>query len=335
DTEFRLKELQLQKTAVDALLKAAPAKADEWRNTLTLLAANWLREADYSRQFDRSTGYGARMRRDFYGNFYWMGFDEDQQQMMMMRGQGMPMAIATPEMLRCAPGDDWLKRVDNGVRPKIAIVLAHLYLKVADENRAFPQIEVLAPTHPDQAKELIKEFLRVWTRNHDPNADKNMYRNSWIYFYGFEQRAESIPLTRSKQERNLTELGEWVVRIRKLNLGDVDEEMLAKAFTACHSSAEVYKTEAIEKGFGALEKLQPKTLASLAQTMRANLAGIWRLPAEQEKKKTKRKAKDIEVEVRRGYGVALATIDNGLTKFPDHWDLLCAKAALLHDRVGY
>jgi hypothetical protein len=337
NTDFRLKGLQLQKTAVDALLKAAPGRADEWKSALTLLAASWLKEAEYSRQFDRSTGYGARMRRDIYGNFYFVNPDDEGhgQQMMFMQQQGMPQALATPEMLRCSPSDDWLQRVDAGVRPKVAVVLAQLYLKVADEDKAFPYIETLAPTHPDQAKELVKEFLRVWTRNHDPNADKNMYRNSWIYFYGFESRAESIPLTRSKQERNLVELAGWVERLRKLNLGDIDEDMLARAFTTCHSSAEVYKTEAIEKVFGRIDQLKPKTLASLAQTMRANLAGVWRLPAEQEKKKTKRKQKDIESEVRRGYDVALATVANGLTQFPDHWALVCARAALLHDQVTY
>jgi hypothetical protein len=337
NTEFRHKGLLLQKTAVDALLKAAPDRADAWQITLTLLAANWLKEADYSRQYDRSTGFGARMRRDIYGNFYFMNPDDDgqQQQMMMMRQQGLPLAITSPDVLRCAPSDDWLKRVDAGVRPKIAIVLAQLYLKVADEDKAFPHIEALAPTHPDQAKELVKEFLRVWTRNHDPNADRNMYRSSWIYFFGFESRAEGIPLTRSKQERNLVELAKRVERLRKLNLGDVDEDMLARAFTTCHSSAEVYKTEAIEQVFGAMNQLKPKTLASLAQTMRANLASIWRQPAEQERKKTKRKAKDIELEVRRGYEVALETVENGLAKFPDHWALLCARAALLHDQVTY
>jgi hypothetical protein len=337
DTAFRLQGLLLQKTAVEALLKAAPARADEWSPTLTLLAANWLKEADYSRQYDRTTGYGARMRRDYYGNFYFFNPDDDaqQQQTMMMRQQGLPLAVTTPDVLRGAPSDAWLKRVDAGVAPKIAYVLAQLYLKLADEEKAFPHVEALAATHPDQAKELIKEFLRVWTRNHDPNADKNMYRNSYIYFFGFEQRAESIPLTRSKQERNLLELGGWVRRIRALKLGDVDEDMLAKAFTACHSSAEVYRTEAIEQVFGPLGQLQPKTLASLAQTMRGNLASIWRTPAEQEKKKTKRKQKDIEAEVRRGYEVALATVENGLGKFPDHWALLCAKAALLHDQATY
>lgn len=337
NTALRLQGLQLQKTAVDALLKAAPKRADEWQATLTLLAANWLKEAEYSRQFDQSTGLGARMRRDIYGNFYFLNPDEDmqQQQMMLMRQQGMPLALHTADVLRSSPSGDWLKRVDAGVRPKIAIVLAQLYLKVADEDRAFPYIESLAPTHPNQAKELLKEFLRVWTRNHDPNADKSMNRNPWIYFFGFESRSESIPLTRSKQERNLLELAGWVAQLRKLDLGDVDEDMLARAFTACHSSAEVYKTEAIEKVFGSIDHLKPRTLASLAQTMRGNLAGIWRLPAEQEKKKTKRKQKDIESEVRRGYEVALATVENGLTKFPDHWALLCARAALLHDQITY
>src|SRR5262249_18811875 len=75
DTAFRVQGLQLQKTAVDALLKAAPARADEWKSALTVLASNWLKEADYTRQYDRTTGYGARMRRDMYGNFYFFNPD--------------------------------------------------------------------------------------------------------------------------------------------------------------------------------------------------------------------------------------------------------------------
>jgi hypothetical protein len=337
DADTRLKGLQLQKTAVDAMTKVAPAKLDEWQKALSLLAANWLKEADYSRQHDRSTGYGNQMRRDYYGNFYFFNPDDDyiNQQQMMMRQQGMPQAIRTPEVLRCAPNDQWLKRTDPGLRPRIAIVLAQLYLKIADEQKAFPYIESLATTHPDQAKALVKEFLTVWTKNHDPNANRNMNRFSWIYFYGFESRAEGIPLTRSKQERNLIDLGQWVIRIRNLKLGDINEDMLARAFTACHSSAEVYKTEAIERVFGAMEKLQPKTLASLAQTMRGNLASIWKDPGEQERKKTKRKQRDIEVEIRRGYDVALATVDNGLGKHKGHWALIGAKAALIHDRITF
>ena len=66
NADYRLKELQLQKNTVEALLKAAPARAGRWRPTLTLLAHNWLREAEFSQQFARSSTLGPSLRRDRY-----------------------------------------------------------------------------------------------------------------------------------------------------------------------------------------------------------------------------------------------------------------------------
>src|SRR5439155_27072047 len=91
----RLKVLQLLKTAMDALLKAAPQRAAQWRDSLTLLSGVWMREAEYTKETDRSA---QRMRRDRYGNFFWMG-DEDQNQ-MMLRQQNQPLPIHTDELLR-------------------------------------------------------------------------------------------------------------------------------------------------------------------------------------------------------------------------------------------
>lgn len=336
ESELRLKELQLQKSAIAALLKSAPGQAKEWSSTMTLLAANWLREAEFSKTYDYSSSYGPRARRDMFGNFYYISPDDEgnQQQMYMMRQQGIPQAIATGELLRTAPDDIWLTIIDAGLRPKLAGILAQLHLKVGEENKAFPNIEALAAANPNQAKDLVKEFLKVWTRNHDPNTERNQYR-SMYFFYGYEERAEGIPLTRSKQERNIKELSEVIARLRKMNLGDVDEDMLAKAFTTCHSAAEVYKTESIEKVFGPLGKLKPRTLASLAQTMRGNLVGLWKAPSVQQKNKTNRKQKDIQEEVLRGYAVASQVIEDGLRQHPNHWALLTAKAALLHDEINF
>ena len=115
----------------------------------------------------------------------------------------------------------------------------------------------------------------------------------------------------------------------------VDQELLAQAFTNCHSSAEVYRAEAIEKVFGPIGGLKPKTLASLAQQMRSNLAGLWRRPEPQKDKKTNRKLKDIQVEVERGYLVARRTVEAAMKKFPEDWALVQARAALLHDEVGF
>jgi hypothetical protein len=334
-TDDRLNALKLMKTAVEALLKAAPDRAKAWQPTLTLLAAVWLKEAEFSRQHDTTSGAGPHLRQDMYGNIYYMNNDGSTYSRNMYN-PNMPRPVLIGDVLRARPGTAWVAAVDASFRPKLADTLARLHLKVQEEDKAFPLIEELAVAQPEEAKQLVREFLQVWTKNHDPNANRNQYRYSW-FFYGFENRAESIPLTRSKQERNLTELAGWVTRIKKLpgRAGELDDEQVVHAFTACHSSAEVYKTEAIEKVFGPIGSLKPRTLAGMAQQMRQNLAGLWRLPSEQEKNKTKRKKKDIQAEVLRGYEVARQTIEDGLKKFPNHWALLAAKASVIHDEINY
>ena len=332
----RLNSVKLMKTAVEALLKASPDRARQWQSALTLCAAAWLHEAEFSQRFDRSAGAGARLRRDMYGNIFFGNDDEDPMTRMMMQQQNMPRPVPVADMIKAAPTPAWVAAVDDSLRPKLADAVARLHLKANEEEKAFPFIEQLAPAQPANARELVKEFLRVWIRTHDPNAAKNENRYSW-FFFAFEQRSEGIPLTRSKQERNLRELAAWTARIKKLpaGAGELDDELMVKAFTNCHSSAEVYRTPAIEAVFGPMGGLKPKTLAGLADQMRTNMAGLWKEPAVQQQGKTNRKKKDIEAEVLRGYEVARGVIDDGLKKFPEHWSLLTAKAGLIHDEVNY
>lgn len=324
--DLRLKWLQLQSTATKALLAAAPERADEWKATLSLLAGNWLKEALFSYQWDTSTSMNPSRQRDRYGNFYY--WDPSNYQ----RGN-MPTPIKVGEVLEARPDDGWLAHVEVSLRPKFDQAFAQLFLKVGEETRAFPYIESLAAAHPKPAKELVDEFLRVWSKNHNPN-DQNANRNQYVYFYGFEERANGIPLTRSKQERNLAELGGWIERLRKLPV-EVDQNLLMGAFVSSHSQAEVFRLETIEDVFGPVAKLEPATLGALVQSMRANLLTVWRDPAVQDQKKTKRKQKDIEAEVVRGYQLAQATVEKALADHAGSWELLLAKAELLHDENNF
>lgn len=333
DVDFRLKSLALQKLAVEALLAKAPGLAQKWSSSLALLAEAWLREAEFSYHYDHSTSLGPRMYYDPYGNSYYSNYDPFSPD-MMARQRGLPMAVKVADLVKERPGDAWIAFVDPGIKPKFATVFAKMYLKVNEEDEAFPYIERLARTNPRQAKELAEEFVRVWTKNHDPNSQQ-LRRSRFFYVYGFENRAEGIPLTRSKQERNLVELSGWVKKLRELPIGEIDENLLTQAFTKCHSTAEVYRLDAIEKVFGSFDSLRPKILAELCQQMRGNLMGVWRQPAEQEKSKTKRREKDIRAEVLRGYAVARSVIDRGLSKHPDEWALVLARATLMHDENNY
>ncbi len=311
DPDGRARLLELQKTAVDSLLQAAPSRAKDWQYELELLAGAWLAEAEFSHQYDTSTSLGPQLQRDVYGNYFY--YDQMRMQNQLAQQQNLPRPIKVAEILETRPESAWLDSIRPSFRPRFSASLSKLYLKVAEEDQAFPFIEELAPSHPDQARDLAEQFLQIWTKNHDPNADRNR-TNYYMYMFGFERRAESIPLTRSKQERNLKELSEWVARLNKLPIEPVDEALLTRAFTTCHSSAEVYRLDAIEEVFGSIDSLKPETLASLIQQMRGNLAGVWRQPAVQEQAKTKRREKDIKAEIVRGYEVARSVIDQALAE---------------------
>ena len=106
--DYRLQELKLQKTAVEALLKAAPERGTGWRPALTLLAAGWLREAEFTYQFAQGSG-AARMRRDRWGNIFFMGDDD-----------GMPM-----QMHQHAISSDVSSRRDRITKTRATTVLKY------------------------------------------------------------------------------------------------------------------------------------------------------------------------------------------------------------------
>jgi hypothetical protein len=326
NSERRLKLLELQSTATKALLAAAPQLADQWKRELEVLADAWLREALFTYQNDDSTSLGPRQERDVYGNFFYYDYN-------MSRRGNMPTPLRTDKVLETRPSDDWLARIDPTLQPRFQMIFAQLLLKVGEEGLAFPYIESLARTLPTQAEALVAEFLRVWIANHDPNAASRR-QNRYVYFFGFEERASGIPLTRSKQDRNLRELGEWVTRLRTLGV-EIDKEQLAQAFKTAHSSAEVYRLGTVEQIFGPMETLDPEMLAGLVQTMRANLLEVWRDPALQKEKQTGRKQQDIEAEVKRGYELARGTLGKALDKHPSDWRLWLAQAAIEHDENNY
>ncbi|MEM9658989.1 MAG: hypothetical protein AAF961_11565, partial [Planctomycetota bacterium] len=297
-----------------ALLRVNRSLAEESRPLFDLIAIAWIREADFSRQHDRTNYDSPRMQRDMFGNYY---FNRSQAQ--MNRSNGMPKAVPCKKLLEVRPDGEWTILVESSLAPRLAELTARLYLKVLEPDDAFPHIETAAASDADMGRDLATEFLKVWARKHDPNASR-YERNPYIFYYGYEQKADGIPLTRSQQDRNLEELAEWVGKIAALPIEPVDELVVVDAFTTAHSSAEVYRPEAIAAVFGE-GKLEPKAIAGLAKKMRANLAGVWRTQKTQDEKKTNRKAQDIRREVLNGYEVAKAFLADSIKENPEDWRL--------------
>lgn len=334
DQNSRSEILKIMKTATEAMLRNQKGGDVRQRALLTMLAKIWVKEAEVTKVHDRSESLGTQMRRDNYGNFYYSSYDYDFNR--RYRGSGYISAIPTKVILETLPEGKWFELINPAVKPKVSKLCAGLLLKVKEEERAFPYIESLNQTDKKAAQELAEEFLRVWTTNHDLNSQRNGGRYNPYYFsYGFNQAAQSIPLTRSKQERNLKELTSWVKRLRKLEGIEVDQDILANAFTTCHSSAEVYRFEEIETVFGEMKDIKPDVLAALTERMRVNLKGLWRKPDVQKKAKTKRKKPQIQQQVVDGYQIALTTLAKAIQDHPDNWRIASVMACMLYDQNEY
>ncbi len=334
DASGRLRNLQLQHSAVHALLSSNTSIDAEWKGILNLLATNWLQEAQVTANYSENDRYGPGMRRDRYGNLYYVDPSEES-----ARGQNMQMgqisAVDVADILAVAPSGEWMESIESGMAAQYSMIICRLWLKVKEDAKAFPYIEQLASAHPEIATDLADEFLEVWTDNHNPNTERDR-TNYYMFVYGYEEKADRIPLTRSKQQRNLTELADWVGRIRKLPIQkDIDQGLLASAFMTCHSDAEVFDIATIEGVFGQWDSIEPKTMANLVQQMRKNLAGKWRDPNVQRDAKTNRQKKDIDAEVQQGYQVAKAVVDQALTIHSDSWPLMVAYGSIIHDENDY
>ena len=326
----RLRRLTLQKTAAESLIELNDIQLNEWSSILNLIAQNWLFEASYSYKRDTSKTMSPRMKWDQYGNMYY----ENPKINPTATPSNVPAPIASGELLKIRPNENWIRLIDKDLQPQFLTLFAQLFLKVNEPEEAFPYIENLSNEHPETGKQLAEEFLRVWTDNHNPNANRNRnYR--YGYMYGYNQRANSIPLTRSKQERNLTELAKWVDKLQSLPIGEINQDKLAEAFTKIHSRAEVYKVSAISKVFGSFKQMSPSTVAALANTMRINLATVWRNPKTQQDAKTNRKDDEILAEVITGYEDIDNILGNSIEAHPEDWRLHLRRACLELDKINF
>ncbi len=324
----RLSHMKLQHAAVETLLTTEGVDAAAWAGVFTQFARQWNQEADVTRSKDQSDSRGMVTRFDEWGNMFYTRADTG------FQGPGTR-PIGAGVLLECAPDERWLATIETSTRNETLLAKARLLLKVKEENLALPIIGTLAATDADAAKSLVRETIKVWAQNHNPNQADD-YRSRYMYFYGFNNQSGSIPLTRSKQERNLVELAELVRGIRALNLGESFHQELADAFISCHSQAEVWRVEAIEAVFGATGALDSSTLATLVSRMRSNLAGLWADPKVQQALQTKRKDVEQQEQILRGYQAANEILTTALAANPPQaWRLEEQLAALAFEESNY
>ena len=329
--EERTKALTHQRQAVDQLAAVAGPQLEHWAPALNLMALTWLQEAEYTKPRPSQKEMNQGPRYDRYGNYMGSGG--------MQRNNNEPPPVDAQVLLKSAPSDAWIATLDASLAPRIRASIIEMHLKNEDPDAALPLIESLAKTQPKVGLVLSNQLLGVWAKVRNPNEGQqnyNSYGGSFSPYgyapYGSGSPSNALPLTRTAQVRNLTELHALLDRLKTIRPGKqaLDDEAVVKAFTSAHSDAEVYRTEDIESAFGPVEAIPIDTLAQLLQSMRERLARQWRQLAVQQQAKTKRTDKDVDAEMTRGYELLVSMIQKRLATDAD-WRLQATLGSALFD----
>jgi hypothetical protein len=334
-TDTRQMNLELQKQVVEVFLSVTDPAQPHWRAALNLLAQGWMTEAAYSKQrWQPARNFGPQY--DPFGN---MTYYEPYPQPNVDGNQFPP--LGAEQAANTAPGERWLAQLDESLQSALRALVADLYLKAEQIDKALPFLEALASAEPRAASDLANECLKVWARTRNPmQQPRNMpYGPYGPFYYGpgspYGMRGPGISLTRAMQARNIRELAGLLRRLEAVNLAKLNDDALVGAFSSAHSPAEVFRVEDMETAFGSLERIKLDTLAGLAQTMRERLAGQWRQPRVQQEARTQRNDKQIDAEVLRGYEVVLKLVDDGLKRDGNNWLLNLARAAAWFDLAEF
>lgn len=298
DFRARAVNLEIQRSALEALSKTWSLDESPWQTIANLYANHWHNEAQYTLKtfptWQKSTA------REKYPH--------------------VPLA----ETIASVPQDAWLKAVTPQLSAMIKVSAVRLILLSEDIDRAVPYISELVRHDSAGAAKLANSYLEVWARRHDPNLSADLLKQ-------YKTDSQTIVLTRSEQEAVLRSLGRLLRGLDAPTRKLLDEAQLIRAFDVCHSRAEVYTRQNIVEVFGPLEELSPSLLLTLFERTRLKLASQWRDLSIQRDAATKRTAADVFELVNDGYAEASRVGDQWLAAHPDDWRMNCTAGSLLSD----
>ena len=307
------------------LLKVLAGRKSALPEAANLLVMNWLGEAEATY---RSGGQEPLDEDQLNNPFIYRPPSYYQ------RRQNMPKTVEPGVILSQAPSPALIRRLNDGLAQRVNLTLLKINLL---DPKGQVTLEILADylkDHPGQEKELCEDYLAAWVRKRSvPPEDPNILRMRNLGYVISRQQTSSggIPLTRLRQNQNVTEFKELLASLRSLSPEPIKPNAVVQGFMAIHSGAEVYRLDDIETIFGPAEKMNRDELMQLVTGMRTKLREQWLDPKVQQAAGTNRTEEEAKDEVSRGYRAALSLVERGLSTEDADWKQLIVRGQLFFD----
>ena len=322
DLNLRAQSLATQ----NALLRVLAGRKSAPPEAINVLVMNWLSEAEATYRAGQVPIPDPDQMNDpyIYQSSYY--------------GRRNPNADKTVKqdlVLANAPSTTLIRRLNQGLAQRVNLTLLKLNLMSPKEPATLETLAAYLKQHPGQEKELCQDYLGAWTRKRAvPAEDPNVIRMRNLGYIISRQQEDGqggIPLTRLRQNQNVTDFKNLLTALRAMSPEPIDPSTVVQSFMAIHSGAEVYRAADIEAIFGPAEKMNLLELMQLVSGMRNKLKEQWQDPKTQQGASTNRTEQETKDEVSRGYQTALDLVKRGLRKDNADWKQFIVRGQLFFD----
>lgn len=319
DLKNREQALALQ----NVVLRVLESRKAALPEAVNVLVINWLAEAEQAYRSGGRTQEQNMMDSDYY--LY-----------RVVQPTNRPKTLAPDVVLAQAPSATLTRRLNQGLAQRVNLTRLKVNLLHPKEPETLETLRDYLKQHPGQEKELCQDYLAAWVKKRlvQPE-DPNVIRMRLLGYNIAKPPAQGIPLTRLRQNQNVTEFKSILASLRELSPEPIDPGSVIQSFMSIHSGAEVYRLEDIGAIFGPPEEMNRAEMMNLVTGMRAKLREQWRDPQEQQQAGSNRTETEAKDEVSRGYRTALDLIRRGLSPTNAEWREFIVRGQLFFDASEY
>ena len=308
-----------------ALLKVLASRRSGLPEAANLLVMNWLGEAEENY---RAGGYQMPQEDDMMNPFIYRPPSYYQNR------QNAKKVLESSVILTNAPSPTLIRRLNDALAQRVNLTLLKVNLLDPKEPETLETLTAYLKDHPGVEKELCEDYLTSWVKQRSvPPEDPNIIRMRNLGYTISRQQntGGGIPLTRLRQNQNVTEFRDLLVNLRKLSPEPISPNKVVQGFMSIHSGAEVYRIEDIEAIFGPPDQMNREELMQLVTGMRSKLGEQWRDAKTQQAAGTNRTEEEGKDEVSRGYRTAISLVERGLSPTNSDWKQLIVRGQLFFD----
>jgi hypothetical protein len=325
DPNLRGQSLAMQ----NIVLRVLASRKSALPEAVNVLVMNWLTEAETTYR----SGLPATPNPDEFNNPFVYLPPSYYQKRRETKG-----VLTADVILAQAPPPALVRRLNQGLAQRVSLTLLKVNLLNPKEPVTLDTLAAYLKEHPSQEKELCQDYLAAWVKKRSvPPEDPNIVRmrNMGYMISRPQQSAGGIPLTRLRQNLNITEFKNLLTSLRALSPEPIDASAVVQGFMAIHSGAEVYRPEDIETIFGPADKMDRSELMLLVTGMRTKLREQWQDSKTQQAAGTNRSEQETKDEVSRGYRTALDLVRRGLRPEDADWKQFIVRGQLFFDAAEY